>query len=182
MDAARVTTLFITHMHGDHCFGIGGMLRTVSAAREGTPLADAPLHIYGPPGLHRLVTAALGFDGRPLSMPLVSHHPLQLVLSCFYACTIVGMPSTSMPAFWDLIIAAAAEPVVLEGQNSDAILTGSANVYALFFCPAACQLHAFPPALCLTVSACTHAIVSVKASCLGQRRPESHVVCWSKSA
>ncbi|BDA44477.1 Zinc phosphodiesterase ELAC protein 1 [Coccomyxa sp. Obi] len=72
MDAARVRTLFITHMHGDHCFGIGGMLRTVSTAREGTPLADMPFHVYGPPGLHRLVTAALGFDGRPLSMPLMA--------------------------------------------------------------------------------------------------------------
>ncbi|CAL8470437.1 g9979 [Coccomyxa elongata] len=72
MDAARVRTLFITHMHGDHCFGIGGLLRTVSTAREGTPLADTPFHIYGPPGLHRLVTAALGFDGRPLSMPLMA--------------------------------------------------------------------------------------------------------------
>jgi len=71
MDAARLRKLFITHMHGDHCFGLGGLLRTVSAAREGTPLADAPFHVIGPPGLHRLVSAVLGFDGRPLSMPLV---------------------------------------------------------------------------------------------------------------
>lgn len=71
MDAARVKKLFITHMHGDHCFGVGGMLRAVSAAREGTPLADVPFTVYGPPGLHKLVTAALGFDDRPLSMALV---------------------------------------------------------------------------------------------------------------
>lgn len=90
MDAARVRTLFITHMHGDHCFGIGGMLRTVSTAREGTPLADTPFHVYGPPGLHRLVTAALGFDGRPLSMPLVRAPFLDLSHSyCDHHCSVV---------------------------------------------------------------------------------------------
>ncbi len=71
MDAVRVKKLFITHMHGDHCFGIGGLLRAVSAAREGTSSADVPFTVYGPPGLHKLVTAALGFDERPLAMPLV---------------------------------------------------------------------------------------------------------------
>ncbi|EIE27077.1 Metallo-hydrolase/oxidoreductase [Coccomyxa subellipsoidea C-169] len=71
MDAVRVKKLFITHMHGDHCFGIGGLLRAVSAAREGTPSADVPFTVYGPPGLHKLVTAALGFDERPLAMPLM---------------------------------------------------------------------------------------------------------------
>ena len=62
----------MTHTHGDHCFGIGGLLQAVSAAREGTPLADAPFMAIGPPGLQGLVGAALSFGAISLCMPLVS--------------------------------------------------------------------------------------------------------------
>ena len=47
--------LFITHMHGDHCFGITGVLRAIHAAlRAGSPEGAArpdPVYIYGPPGV-----------------------------------------------------------------------------------------------------------------------------------
>ena len=47
--------LFITHMHGDHCFGISGVLRAIDAALrargpEGAARPD-PVYIYGPPGV-----------------------------------------------------------------------------------------------------------------------------------
>jgi len=44
--------LFITHMHGDHCFGIPGVLRAIDAARaaRGAAGPSDPVHIYGPPG------------------------------------------------------------------------------------------------------------------------------------
>ena len=71
MDAARVKKLFITHMHGDHCFGVCGLLHAISRARQGTPLADARFTVFGPPGLHQLIGTGLSFDGQPLSMPLV---------------------------------------------------------------------------------------------------------------
>lgn len=78
MDAGLIRRLFVTHTHGDHCFGIGGLLQAVSAAREGTPLAGAPFMAIGPPGLHGLVGAALSFGAIPLCMPLVSAcHMLQ---------------------------------------------------------------------------------------------------------
>ena len=70
--AGRVKALFVTHLHGDHCFGIPGLLRSVSSAREGTPLASEAFRIFGPPGLRALVTSALAFDATPLCMPLVS--------------------------------------------------------------------------------------------------------------
>ena len=39
-------------MHGDHCFGIPGVLRAIDAARleRGAGGANEPVHIYGPPG------------------------------------------------------------------------------------------------------------------------------------
>ena len=70
--AGRVKALFVTHLHGDHCFGIPGLLRSVSSAREGTPLASEAFRIFGPPGLRALVTSALAFDATPLCMPIVS--------------------------------------------------------------------------------------------------------------
>ena len=48
--------LFITHMHGDHCFGIPGVLRAIDAARMACGAAGPsdPVHIYGPPGARSL--------------------------------------------------------------------------------------------------------------------------------
>ena len=39
-------------MHGDHCFGIPGVLRAINAARiaRGAAGATDPVHVYGPPG------------------------------------------------------------------------------------------------------------------------------------
>lgn len=58
LDPASVTHIFVTHLHGDHCFGLPGALTTIAAARAGTPAAAEPIHVYGPPELHRLLLAA----------------------------------------------------------------------------------------------------------------------------
>ena len=92
IQAGRVKALFVTHLHGDHCFGIPGLLRSISIARAGTPLAEETFRIFGPPGLRALVTSALAFDAAPLCMPLVSlccfppvAHPTHLVGSLLIA-------------------------------------------------------------------------------------------------
>jgi ribonuclease Z len=39
----RLQTVFISHLHGDHCFGLPGLIST-----QGLLGRTAPLHIYGP--------------------------------------------------------------------------------------------------------------------------------------
>ena len=53
-------TILITHLHGDHCIGILGLLQTMSMQNR-----TEPLEIFGPPGIEEFVTAnirMLGFD------------------------------------------------------------------------------------------------------------------------
>lgn len=64
LDAAAVRCLFITHMHGDHCFGVGGLIAAVCEARLGGPLQGEPLRIYGPPEVQSLVAFAIRCGSR----------------------------------------------------------------------------------------------------------------------
>lgn len=59
LDAARARAVFVTHMHGDHCFGVGGVLAAVQEARRGTAQQGEPLLLFGPPELQSLVLAAV---------------------------------------------------------------------------------------------------------------------------
>lgn len=58
----QVTQIFLTHYHGDHCFGVPGLLKTM-ALNERT----APLWLYGPRGLHKMVDAWRQMGGIPRS-------------------------------------------------------------------------------------------------------------------
>ena len=68
---AHVSHIFITHLHGDHCFGIAGALSAIMNARRGTDREKEPVYIYGPPELHRLVAASCKAAQLQLQMPLV---------------------------------------------------------------------------------------------------------------
>jgi len=58
---ACVKGVFISHLHGDHCFGLPGLIELVSEAHEAakSPHDMRILQIFGPPGIQQLVKGAL---------------------------------------------------------------------------------------------------------------------------
>ncbi|MFD1392102.1 ribonuclease Z [Lacticaseibacillus jixianensis] len=61
----KVAKIFITHLHGDHIFGLPGFL--TSRANQG---GEQPLTIYGPEGIDRFVKTSLAVTGTHLPYKL----------------------------------------------------------------------------------------------------------------
>lgn len=50
----RIKHIFISHLHGDHCFGLVGLVSTFRLLTR-----EADLHIYGPKGIKEIITLQL---------------------------------------------------------------------------------------------------------------------------
>lgn len=64
----KITKIFITHLHGDHIFGLPGLLS--SRSFQG---GDEPLTIYGPKGIKEYVETSLSISASHLTYPLIIH-------------------------------------------------------------------------------------------------------------
>lgn len=51
---ARIKHIFISHLHGDHYFGLIGLISTFRLLKR-----DADLHVYGPKGIKEVITLQL---------------------------------------------------------------------------------------------------------------------------
>lgn len=60
----KVNRIFITHLHGDHVFGLPGLLCTLG---NGGNTEEKSVHIYGPLGLRNLLATTFEISGSPLS-------------------------------------------------------------------------------------------------------------------
>lgn len=58
--------IFITHMHGDHCVGILGLLQTMSMRGR-----TKELEIYGPPGIEEFISANVRILNFGLAFPVL---------------------------------------------------------------------------------------------------------------
>jgi ribonuclease Z len=61
----QLEAIFISHLHGDHCFGLPGLLSTLSLLGR-----DKALFVSGPVGLRNFLQASLGVSSVPLPFPL----------------------------------------------------------------------------------------------------------------
>ncbi len=63
---SQLQTIFITHLHGDHIFGLPGLL----ASRSLQGGSETPVTIYAPRGMQEFLKASLDYSGSHLQFPL----------------------------------------------------------------------------------------------------------------
>lgn len=64
-----INNIFISHLHGDHCFGLIGLISTFGLLGR-----TAPLHIYADPKLEELLNPHLDFFCKGINYPIFFHH------------------------------------------------------------------------------------------------------------
>ena len=65
---SRLNHIFISHLHGDHCFGLLGLISTLNLLGR-----TAELHIHSPKGLEALFVPMLSFFCRQMTYQVLSH-------------------------------------------------------------------------------------------------------------
>lgn len=65
---SRLNHIFISHLHGDHCFGLMGLVSTFGLLGR-----TAELHIHSPQGLEELLSPMLAFFCKTLPYKVIFH-------------------------------------------------------------------------------------------------------------
>lgn len=65
---SRLNQIFISHLHGDHCFGLIGLISTFNLLGR-----TAELYIYSPKGLETLLSPMLSFFCRQMTYQVIFH-------------------------------------------------------------------------------------------------------------
>ena len=65
---SKIKHIFISHLHGDHYYGLVGLISTFRLLNRSTPL-----HIYGPKGIKEIITLQLKLSNSWTQYPLLFH-------------------------------------------------------------------------------------------------------------
>lgn len=65
---SRINHIFISHLHGDHFYGLVGLISTFSLLNR-----ENELHVYGPKGIKEIITLQLKLASAWTSYPLYFH-------------------------------------------------------------------------------------------------------------
>ena len=65
----RLNNIFISHLHGDHCFGLIGLISTFGMLER-----TADLHLYCQPELEKLLIPQLNFFCKGMPYQVIFHH------------------------------------------------------------------------------------------------------------
>lgn len=65
---SKIIAVFISHLHGDHCFGLPGMISTFGLVGR-----TAPLHIYAPSDFEPILNQTLDFFCQGLEFDVIFH-------------------------------------------------------------------------------------------------------------
>ena len=119
---SHIDNILVTHLHGDHCYGLFGLVHTLNMSGR-----TAPLNLWGPVGINELVTTVLRLTGgwdssfdlqiHELEPEKTHHFPIknssdQLVASVT-ACPMVHR----IPAF-GYVFKEPDQPHILDGQKA----------------------------------------------------------------
>lgn len=64
----RIKHIFISHLHGDHVYGLIGLISTFKMLKR-----EAPLNVYGPKGIKEMITVQLKLSNAWTDYPLHFH-------------------------------------------------------------------------------------------------------------
>ena len=65
---SRLNRIFISHLHGDHCFGLPGLVSTLNLLGR-----TAELHIHAPRGAEEIFAPVFSFFNKQMSYPVLFH-------------------------------------------------------------------------------------------------------------
>ncbi len=71
----KIHHVFISHLHGDHIFGLPGLINSYHHYNR-----NEPLHLYGPPGLRQLIDTTLRLTQSMINFDLIFHEILTTTL------------------------------------------------------------------------------------------------------
>lgn len=65
---SKIQHIFISHLHGDHCYGLVGLISTFRLLNR-----ETELHVYGPKGIKEIITIQLKYSNSWTNYPLYFH-------------------------------------------------------------------------------------------------------------